>query len=104
MNGLITLRAEAKVFDDRMLGIKLPVDLDPGTYEAVVVLARHGEPATPVSDTTAPVAPLAEHMERERKAHIQRALDASGGNRSQAARLLGVDVRSVFRHLAEDKE
>ena len=39
-------------------------------------------------------------LELAEKAHIERALDACGGNKSQAARLLQIDRRSLQRKLA----
>jgi ActR/RegA family two-component response regulator len=39
-------------------------------------------------------------LELAEKAHIQRALEACGGNKSQAARLLQIDRRSLQRKLA----
>ena len=102
MKKLFTLTLEAKVFEDGMLGIKLPVDLPPGAYAAVVVLDPEQPPAAAASVSGDPIEPLAAYVERARKEHIQRALDACGGNRSQAARVLGVDARTVFRFLADE--
>jgi transcriptional regulator with PAS, ATPase and Fis domain len=45
------------------------------------------------------VLPLAEAKERFQRRYIQKILDRNGGNRTQAARELGVDPRTVFRHL-----
>lgn len=41
---------------------------------------------------------LAEIVERARLMAIEQALLLTGGNRSAAARMLGVNVRSIFRH------
>lgn len=35
-----------------------------------------------------------------KRAHVRYVLDACGGNRSLAARILGVDRKTLYRHLA----
>lgn len=51
-----------------------------------------------------PLLPLAEAKERFVYQYIQEALRRSGQNRSQAARDLGVDPRTIFRYLERDGE
>ena len=43
MKKLVALTVEAKVFDDGILGVKMPVDLEPGTYTAALVVNTHRE-------------------------------------------------------------
>lgn len=87
----------AKVFDDALLGIKAKTSLPPGEYDAVVVLSPRSKPTLPQF----PDGPetLDDYVNRMRKEYVLRALDAAGGNRTQAAKLLGVDIRTVFRVL-----
>jgi DNA-binding NtrC family response regulator len=44
--------------------------------------------------------PTLEEMERE---HIERALRETGGHRGNAARLLGISERSLYRKLGEHR-
>jgi DNA-binding NtrC family response regulator len=43
--------------------------------------------------------PLANAVEDFRRSYIDRALAHFSGNRTQTARALGVDVRTIFRYL-----
>ncbi|MBM4281369.1 MAG: GAF domain-containing protein [Deltaproteobacteria bacterium] len=45
------------------------------------------------------ILPLADAVERFRRRYIDEALERNGGNRAKTARELGVDPRTVFRHL-----
>jgi transcriptional regulator with GAF, ATPase, and Fis domain len=45
------------------------------------------------------ILPLADALERFRRRYIDEALERNGGNRAKTARELGVDPRTVFRHL-----
>ena len=47
------------------------------------------------------IAPLHEAQEAWRRAYIDRALAICDGSRTRAAAMLGVDVRTIFRHIAE---
>jgi transcriptional regulator with GAF, ATPase, and Fis domain len=58
-------------------------------------------------DVSATVLPLAEAKEQFQRDYIQQVLAKNGGNRSKTARDLGVDPRTIFRHLergADDAE
>ena len=46
-----------------------------------------------------PILPLAEAQEEWRKRYINDVLDRNGGNRTKTAKDLGVDPRTIFRHL-----
>jgi len=46
---------------------------------------------------------LAEAVEEFKKQHITKILERCGGNRTQAARVLGVDARTMFRYLERMK-
>lgn len=101
---MLTLHVDARIFDDGMLGIKTRTELAPGAYDAVVVLRRRDEPASVSSvDGSAPIEHLDAFIDRMRKAHVEAALARAGGNRTHAARMLGVDVRTVFRLLDRDE-
>ncbi|MBZ0116222.1 MAG: hypothetical protein K8H88_04490 [Sandaracinaceae bacterium] len=49
--------------------------------------------------TSSEIAPLNEAVERFRRDYILRAVERCGGNRTQAAKALHVDPRTVFRYL-----
>jgi DNA-binding NtrC family response regulator len=49
------------------------------------------------------VQPLADAVEAFRMAYVSKVLAHFDGNRSQTARALGVDPRTIFRYLAKDK-
>ena len=62
---------------------------------------RNGAEGTYVNGTTAPTArngslDLKTQVEAVERRAIQRALEASGGNRRQAASLLGISLRTLF--------
>jgi DNA-binding NtrC family response regulator len=46
-----------------------------------------------------PILPLAEAQEEWRTRYINDVLDRNGGNRTKTAKDLGVDPRTIFRHL-----
>lgn len=57
----------------------------------------------PVEEAPESFVPLPQYVEQMKADYIRKALDACAGNRTQAAKLLGVDVRTVFRALTEDE-
>ncbi|WP_198650192.1 sigma-54 interaction domain-containing protein [Oceanimonas marisflavi] len=72
--------------------------LDAGLIDRVLPLAGPepaGEPVLPEPSATPGVRPLAEVLARAEAEAIHAALEQAGGNRTQAARLLGIS-RSVF--------
>jgi len=50
-------------------------------------------------ESFAPVLPLAQATEEYRNRYIGEVLERNGGNRTKTAKDLGVDPRTVFRHL-----
>lgn len=54
------------------------------------------------SESTQALAPLADAVEEFRRQYVKSALERFGGNRTQAAWALGVDVRTVFRLLEKE--
>lgn len=48
--------------------------------------------------------PLADAVDRFRREYVKKVLDRFGGNRTHAARALGVDTRTVFRYLEDDRD
>jgi transcriptional regulator with GAF, ATPase, and Fis domain len=57
-----------------------------------------------VAEDLEDILPLAEALERFRRRYIDEALERNGGNRTKTARELGVDPRTVFRHLEQARE
>ncbi len=51
-----------------------------------------------------PVMPLQQAKEEFQRRYINEILDRNGGNRTQAAKELGVDPRTVFRHLEAERD
>lgn len=51
------------------------------------------------ADTTSSVMPLADALERFRSRYITESLERNAGNRTKTASELGVDPRTIFRHL-----
>jgi transcriptional regulator with PAS, ATPase and Fis domain len=51
---------------------------------------------------TAAILPLAEARERWQREYINHVLDLNAGNRTKTARDLGVDPRTIFRHLEKE--
>jgi DNA-binding NtrC family response regulator len=51
-----------------------------------------------------PILPLAEAKEQFAFRYIMEALERNGGNRTQTARELGVDPRTIFRYLERDAD
>lgn len=49
------------------------------------------------------IQPLAEAIEHFRRSYVEQALAHFSGNRTQTARALGVDVRTIFRYLEREK-
>ncbi len=43
-------------------------------------------------------------LDTVKRAHVRFVLAACGGNRSLAARILGVDRKTLYRHLAREPE
>ena len=51
-----------------------------------------------------PVAPLKTYLRRQEQAHLNRAIHQCGGDKEQAALLLGISVATLYRRLAEEDE
>ena len=51
------------------------------------------------SENLPPILPLAQAKEEFQKRYINEVLDRNNGNRTKTAKDLGVDPRTVFRHL-----
>jgi transcriptional regulator with GAF, ATPase, and Fis domain len=56
------------------------------------------------ADASPAILPLADAREAWQRSYILRALELNGGNRTQAARDLGVDPRTVFRFLEKESD
>jgi transcriptional regulator with PAS, ATPase and Fis domain len=50
------------------------------------------------------ILPLAEARERWQRSYINEVLGVNGGNRTKTARDLGVDPRTIFRHLEKEED
>ncbi len=55
------------------------------------------------AETTSKVMPLADALERFRSRYITESLERNAGNRTKTASELGVDPRTIFRHLESKK-
>ena len=69
-----------------------------------VVLCRQGAarargPRTSPPTTLPPILPLADAKEKFQRDYINEVLALNNGNRTKTARDLGVDPRTIFRHL-----
>ena len=52
-----------------------------------------------------PVLPMRTYLQRQELAHLNRAIQQCGGNKEQAALLLGISIATMYRRLGgEDKE
>ena len=62
-------------------------------------------PGSPVAPATeAPSFPsLKQHLRDQELAYLQRALEQSGGDKKQAARLLDISLATLYRKLEPDK-
>lgn len=72
-----------------------------------IVMCDHNR-ITPIdldikAETTAHVMPLADALERYRHRYITESLERNAGNRTKTASELGVDPRTIFRHLESQK-
>jgi transcriptional regulator with GAF, ATPase, and Fis domain len=56
------------------------------------------------ADVLPTILPLAEAKERFQRDYINQVLELNGGNRTKTARDLGVDPRTIFRHLEKEEE
>jgi DNA-binding NtrC family response regulator len=102
MTRLSTLLITAHVFDNGMLGVKMPAALRPGTYEGALALQRQEVRALEPAASPESFVPLPLYLEQAKADCVRKALDACGGNRTQTAKLLGVDVRTIFRMLFDE--
>jgi DNA-binding NtrC family response regulator len=102
MARLTPLEVDVDVSDDGSVVVHPHGRLAPGHYAGVLIVGVEEPPVEPPRPES--IVPLAEYVEHARREHVMRALRACGGNRTRAARLLGVDVRTVFRALAAEEE
>ncbi len=72
----------------RALALRDPGEMRPVTIEELALDASLAE-----------IVPLGEAVERFRREYILQAIERCGGNRTQAAKALHVDPRTVFRYL-----
>lgn len=101
---MASVPVEVEVAQDGALYAKA-CDVAPGTYEGIVVVstARPVIEAQPPSeeDPAPPVEQLEDYVVRVRTEYVARVLALCDGNRSQAARMLGVDPKTMFRYVAK---
>ncbi len=77
-----------------------PDDLPDGIAAVAADTTPDPEPGDPSADAAPEPSPLATLAEVERD-HILRVLEAVGGNRSEAARRLGIGTATIYRRLKE---
>jgi PAS domain S-box-containing protein len=87
-----------RLTEDRIQGHHLPA-LNGDASPAILL----NEPAISETDPGAPVKPLAEVLEAAEQQAIQGALAATGGNRVEAAKRLGIAVRSLYYKLERNR-
>ena len=64
--------------------------------------ARPRGSRTSSRDELPPILPLAEAKEKFQRDYINEVLELNNGNRTKTARDLGVDPRTIFRHLEKE--
>ena len=64
--------------------------------------ARRRRPRPLSADDLPPIMPLADAKEQFQREYINEVLELNNGNRTKTARDLGVDPRTIFRHLERD--
>jgi DNA-binding NtrC family response regulator len=75
---------------------------DTALLTAQLKQASSGASAAPApSSINQPVVQLKDFMRDQEAAHIQRAISQAGGDKEQAARVLGVSLATLYRRLAE---
>jgi hypothetical protein len=95
------LHVEVWVYEGGVMGLRGRTNLPPGGYDALLVIGgprKTGARANASEDT---VEALDSYVERAKRTYVAQILAACDGNRTRAAKLLGVDVRTVFRLLAK---
>ena len=73
--------------------IRFPRGADPGT------ITGGGTGAS-----RQPVLPLKNFLREQEKAHLNRAIQQCGGDKEQAALLLGISIATLYRRLSEENE
>jgi hypothetical protein len=99
-----SVAVEVWVYEGGAMGLVARSSLPPGGYDALLVIGGLRKSGARVQASEDTVEPLERHIERVKSAYVAQILAACGGNRTRAAKLLGVDVRTVFRLLAKERE
>jgi DNA-binding NtrC family response regulator len=103
MSGQETLTPEAFAFDDEVAGDELHLDAQVGTQVHPIDSAPAATPQAGSAGAAPPVAPENEQgtlqatLDRAATVRIRAALGAAGGNRIEAATMLGVDRTTLYR-------
>src|SRR5688572_4398027 len=75
--------------------------LSTGEQDAMLIVKKAGN--SPASGGAEELGPPGAYLDRARREHVVAAVRAAGGNRKDAAKVLGVDVRAVFRILGAQR-
>jgi DNA-binding NtrC family response regulator len=59
-------------------------------------------PPVPEQTGTSPLLPLKDFLQQQEQAHINRAINHCGGDKEEAARLLGISMATLYRRLSAD--
>ncbi len=75
--------------------------LSTGEHDAILIVKKAGK--LPATEGTEQLEPLGAYLDRARREHVVEVVRACGGSRKDAAKALGVDVRTVFRILGAQR-
>jgi hypothetical protein len=91
---------EVWVYEGGVMGMRGRTSLPEGGYDALLTIGGPRKSGARVRVDEETVESLESYVERAKSTYVAQILAACDGNRTRAAKLLGVDVRTVFRLLA----
>ena len=89
-----------RTWNGNLLELRVTIERAAATAEGGVVSAEDVEPS---GSTPSPIVPLNQAVAAFKRRYILETLERVGGNRTKAARALGVDPRTVFRVLQPEE-
>jgi hypothetical protein len=99
-----SVAVEVWVYEGGVMGLRGQSSLPPGGYDALLLVGGRCKSGARVQASEETVESLERHIERAKSTYVAQVLASCGGNRTKAAKLLGIDVRTVFRLLAKERE